>query len=143
MRPRSLLLGVLLLAGCGRPEPGVRLLLDGEHAPDVLTEQRRIAQPPSLGGNRFLEGWWPWIYEGQLALSQQAPDRRVRLEVTHLSGGPRRLTLDVIRPMPGRSVRVHAAGRDLGSVPLTDPVEVTLPADLPLGRIPVDLDFDW
>ena len=46
-----------------------RLLLDGDHAPDVLTEQRRIAHPPSLGGNRFLNGWWPWLRDGRLVLS--------------------------------------------------------------------------
>ena len=30
-----------------------------------------------------------------------------------------------------------AAGRDLGAFPLTDPLEVPLPADLPLGRVPI------
>lgn len=142
MKPPYLLLCVFLIAGCGRT-PEVRLLLDGDHAPDVLTEQRRIAPPPSLGGNRFLAGWWPWGFEGRLALSAKSPGERVRLEVTHLAGGPRKLLLDVIQPAPGRSVHVWAAGRDLGAVPLTDPVEVTLPADLPLGRIPIELQFDW
>lgn len=137
----ALLLGALA-AGCRRT-PEVRLLLDGRHAPDVLTEQRRIALPPSLGGNRFLNGWWPWLYEGRLALSPQGPGKSVRIEVVHLGGGPRTLLLDVIRAVPGRSVRVTAAGRDLGAFPLTDPVQVTLPGDLPLGRVPVDLTFDW
>ena len=138
-----LLLGSLLLcAGCGRG-PEVRLLIDGRHAPDVLTEQRRIALPPSLGGNRFLNGWWPWLYDGRLALSQPRPGAKVRVEVVNLGGGPRTLLLDVIRAMPGRSVRATAAGRDLGTFPLTDPVEVKLPGDLPLGRVPVDLDFEW
>ena len=59
---------LLAAAGCGR-EPQARLLLDGNHAPDVLTEQRRIAYPPSLGGNRFLNGWWPWLRDGTLVLS--------------------------------------------------------------------------
>jgi arylsulfatase A-like enzyme len=130
------------LAACCR-EPELRLLLDGRHAPDVLTEQRRIALPPSLGGNRFLNGWWPWLYDGRLALSPPRPGATVRLEVVNLSREPRRLLIDVIREMPGRSVRVTAAGRDLGAFPLTDPVEVELPGDLPLGRVPVDLTFDW
>ncbi|MFL6199963.1 MAG: sulfatase-like hydrolase/transferase, partial [Thermoanaerobaculia bacterium] len=138
-----LLLGYLVLcAGC-RQGPELRLLLDGRHAPDVLTEQRRIALPPSLGGNRFLNGWWPWLYDGRLALSQPAPGKTVRMEVVNLGGGSRTLLLDLIREMPGRSVRVTAAGRDLGTFPLTDPVEVKLPGDLPLGRVPVDLDFEW
>jgi arylsulfatase A-like enzyme len=122
----------------------VRLLLDGQHAPDVLTEQRRIAYPPTLGGNRFLNGWWPWSYNRRLALSPPAPKKTVRMEIVNLGGDePRTLLLDVIREVPGRSVRVRVAGRDLGTVPLTDPVQIRLPADLPLGRVSVDLVFDW
>ncbi|MEA2603780.1 MAG: choline-sulfatase [Acidobacteriota bacterium] len=121
----------------------MRLLLDGQRVPDVLTEQRRIAPPPSLGGNRFLTGWWPWRHEGRLVLSSPAPRARVRLEVVNLGGGPRTLLLDVLQPVPDRRVRVWAAGRDLGEFPLTDPVRIPLPAGLPLGRLPVDLEPDW
>ena len=131
-----------LIAGCGRG-PELRLLLDGNHAPDVLTEQRRIAAPPSLGGNRFLNGWWPWLYDGRLVLAPPRPRAAVRLEVVNLGGEPRTLLLDVLQGVPGRSVRARAAGRDLGAFPLTDPVQVNLPAGLPLGRVPIDLDFDW
>ncbi len=79
-RMGSLVAGVLLcgLAGCDRG-PEVRLLLDGQHAPDVLTEQRRIAYPPTLGGNRFLNGWWPWSYNRRLALSPPAPRKTVKI----------------------------------------------------------------
>jgi arylsulfatase A-like enzyme len=138
-----LLAGCLLAAaGCGR-EPHARLLLDGNHAPDVLTEQRRIAYPPSLGGNRFLNGWWPWLREGTLVLSPPARGARMRLEVVHLGGPrPRRLMIDLLEAAPDRTVRVLAAGRDLGAFPLTDPLEVPLPADLPLGRVPIDFQFD-
>ncbi len=144
-RIASLAAGLLLCGltvGCGRG-PEVRLLLDGQHAPDVLTEERRVAYPPSLGGNRFLNGWWPWSFEGRLALSPPAPRRTVRLEIVNLGEEPRTLLLDLIRAVPGRSVRVRAAGRDLGAFPLTDPVEVALPGGLPVGRVPVDLTFDW
>jgi len=144
-RGSTLLAGALLFcgaAGCGR-QPEVRLLLDGDHAPDVLTEQRRIAEPPSLGGNRFLTGWWPWSQEGRLVLSPPGRDAKVRMEVVNLGGGPRTLMLDLLREAPGRSVRVWAAGRDLGTFPLTDPVRVTLPAGLPLGRVPLDLQLEW
>ncbi len=93
-----LLAGLLLcvLAACARA-PEV-LLLDGQHVPDVLTEQRRIAQPPSLGGNRFLTGWWPWQHEGRLVLSSPKPRARVRLEMVNLGGAPRTLLLDVLQP---------------------------------------------
>ena len=137
------MVGVLLCglaAGCDRG-PEVRLLLDGDHAPDVLTEQRRIAHPPSLGGNRFLNGWWPWSYDGRLALSPPVLGAKVRMEVVHLGGEPRTLLIDVVQEAPRRSVRVWAAGRDLGAFPLTDPVRVPLPADLPIGRVPIDLQF--
>ena len=140
----NLLVGALLLCGlaaCAR-DPEV-LLLDGEHVPDVLTEQRRIAQPPSLGGNRFLNGWWPWQHEGRLVLSSPAHRARVRLEMVNLGGAPRTLLLDVLQAAPGRRVRVWAAGRDLGEFPLTDPIRIPLPGGLPLGRLPVDLEPDW
>lgn len=143
-RTAVLVAGVFLwgFAGCGRG-PEVRLLLDGQHAPDVLTEDLRISYPPSVGGNRFLSGWWPWSFEGRLALSPPAPRKTVRLEIVNLGREPRTLLIDLIRAVPGRSVRVRAAGRDLGAFPLTDPVEVKLPGDLPVGRVPVDLSFDW
>ncbi len=143
-RIRPVLVGALLcaLAGCAK-EPELRLLLDGNHAPDVLTEQRRIAEPPSLSGNRFLTGWWPWLLEDRLVLSPPRPLARVRMEVANVAGSARSLLLDLVQAAPGRSVRVHAAGRDLGSFPLTDPLQISLPAGLPLGRVPVDLEFDW
>jgi arylsulfatase A-like enzyme len=131
-----------LAAGCAR-EPELDLLLDGHHAPDVLTEQRRIAEPPSLSGNRFLNGWWPWLYEDRLVLSPPRPGATVKMEVVNLAGSPRTLLLDVLQEASGRSVRVHAAGRDLGAFPLTDPVQIRLPAGLPLGRVPLELEFDW
>ena len=144
-RTHSFLAGTLLcglIAGCDRG-PELRLLLDGNHAPDVLTEQRRIARPPSLSGNRFLNGWWPWLYDGRLVLASPRPRATVRMEVVNLGGGPRTLLLHVIQQVPGRMVRARAAGRELGAFPLTDPVQVNLPAGLPLGRVPVDLEFDW
>src|SRR6185436_1088139 len=118
MRFRHLFLVSTLLAlalpGCGREEPGpVRLLLDGEHAPDALVEEREIARPPALGGNRFLTGWWPSKKGKELLLRPEPP--RARLQLVNLGSTPRTLYLDLKQApiMPGK-VRVRAAGRDLG-----------------------------
>src|SRR6185369_6397186 len=125
-----------------------RPLIDGEPALDVLTETKDLALPPALGGNRFLSGWWPWkTPEGQVVLSPTAPE--ARLEIVSLGEGrPRTLVIDLldrsngIDQPAGGQVRVKAAGRVVGSFPVRDPIEVTLPADLPLGRVPIDLSFD-
>ncbi|HEX7183954.1 MAG TPA: sulfatase [Thermoanaerobaculia bacterium] len=143
-KPLALIAPLLLALACV-PDPvppgRVQLLVDGEHAPDVLTERKDVATPPALGGNRFLSGWWPWkTDEKALVLSPVAPE--ARMEIVHLGGGARTLVLDVLQAAPERKVRVKAAGRSLGAFPLTDPVEIPLPADLPVGRVPVDLSFE-
>jgi arylsulfatase A-like enzyme len=141
-----LLASFLSLAACERPGENssgpVRPLIDGEHALDVLTETKDLALPPALGGNRFLSGWWPWkTPRGQVVLSPTAPE--ARLEIVSLGGGrPRTLVIDLLDGPAGGQVRVKAAGRVVGSFPVRDPIEVTLPANLPLGRVPIDLSFE-
>ena len=152
MRLRAVfpLLPALVLAlfsgACGGRQPSgpLRLLVDGEHRPDVLTERRDVANPPALGGNRFLSGWWPWREEGTLILSPIV--QGARMEIVNLeapgTGRRRTLVLDVLQAAPDRKVRVKAAGRDLGAFPLTDPVEIPLPDELPVGRVLVELSFE-
>lgn len=135
-----LLLPLLLLGACAPEKPGeVRLLLDGEHAPDVLTERKEVSNPPALGGNRFLSGWWPWKEGKTLVLS---PITTAQVQIVHLERRERTLVLDLLQAAEGKKVRVQAEGRDLGSFPLTDPVEIPLPADLPLGRVTLELSFE-
>jgi arylsulfatase A-like enzyme len=139
-----LLLGPLLLAafGCVSPAPKAdRLLLDGDHLPEILVEESGIDHPPSMGGNRFLTGWWPEKEGRQLLLTPEAP--RARLQIVHLDKRPRTLLLDLAAPpaAPG-NVRVRAAGRDLGAFPVADPTEIRLPGDLPEGVTDVDLAFE-
>jgi arylsulfatase A-like enzyme len=108
----------------------------------VLTERKEVASPPALGGNRFLSGWWPWKEGQALVLSPITPQARV--QIVQLEKRERTLVLDLLQEAAtqGRKVRVTADGRDLGSFPLTDPVEIPLPADLPLGRVTLELSFE-
>jgi len=137
----ALCLLALFALSCGEVPGAVRLLMDGEHAADALVEERAIARPPALGGNRFLTGWWSSKKGKQILLTPQAP--HARLQIVNLAGRPRTLAIDLEEPpaAPGR-VRVKAAGRDLGSFPVADPTEIRLPADLPEGRLNVDLAFE-
>jgi arylsulfatase A-like enzyme len=128
--------------GGGGAMPGrVRLLLDGDHLPELLVEESALAHPPSPGGNRFLTGWWPEKEGRRLLLIPEPP--RARLQIAHLDPRPRTLLLDLAAPpaTPGR-VRVRAAGRDLGAFPVADPTEIRLPGDLPVGAVDVDLAFE-
>ncbi len=136
-------LAILAAGACSPQRPGeVRFLLDGDHAPDVLTEHKEIASPPALGGNRFLSGWWPWKNEGALVLSPVS--QQARVQIVHLAERQRTLVLDLLQEAAtrGRQVRASVDGRDLGAFPLTDPVEIPLPPDLPRGRVTVELAFD-
>lgn len=139
-----LLLLFLLLGACGPKPPlgeaEVRLLIDDHHAPDVLIERKDVSNPPALGGNRFLSGWWPWKEGKTLVLSPISPQARV--QIVHLERRERTLVLDLLQGAAGRKVRVKAEGRDLGSFPLTDPLEIPLPADLPFGRVNIELSFE-
>ncbi|HWN44556.1 MAG TPA: sulfatase [Thermoanaerobaculia bacterium] len=137
----SLCLLALFALSCGEEPGSVRLLMDGEHAVDALIEERVIARPPALGGNRFLTGWWSARKGKQVLLTPEVPN--ARLQIVHLADRPRTLVIDLLEPpaKPGK-VRVRAAGRDLGSFPLADPTEIRLPGDLPQGRINVDLTFE-
>src|SRR5215216_6357849 len=88
---------LLLLGACGPAQPSgeSRFLLDGDHAPDVLTERKEVSNPPALGGNRFLSGWWPWKEEGTLVLSPITPE--ARMEIVNLDRRKRTLVLDLLQ----------------------------------------------
>ncbi len=135
-------LGLLALAsGCDErpPEyPAVRPLFDALHAPDLQTEAGTLALPPSLSGNRFLSGWQTWREGERVFLAPSAAGGRI--EIVRLVAEDRRLILDLKDGDPiGGSVRVRAGERDLGTFPWRDPLEIPIPADLPLGRLAIDL----
>lgn len=134
-------LAVLLAGACSPgPKGEVRPLVDDEQAPDVLTERKEISNPPALGGNRFLSGWWPWKEGGTLVLSPISA--QARMQIVQLERRERTLVLDLLQAAPARKVKVRAGGRDLGAFPLTDPVEIPLPVELPLGRATIEMSFE-
>ena len=144
MRPRRyrlLVLSALLLA-CGRDRPGdTTPLVDSLHAPLVLTESALLEKPPSYSGNRFLSGWWPG--RRRRSRSQLNAGDRVVMEAVFLDGRERRLAtrLRIFEAEPGATFGAWIAGIDLPMQPLTPDAEVPLPGDLPLGRLPIELDL--
>jgi hypothetical protein len=138
-----LLLALALVSACERQTPADETtpLVDGLHAPLVLTESALLEKPPAYSGNRFLSGWWP-------GRRSQSPDQlnvgdRVVLEAVFLDGRERRLAtqLEIIEAEPGAMFGVRVAGIDLPPQPLVPDLEVPLPGGLPLGRLPIEFDL--
>ncbi len=126
----------------GEIPAGARPLVDARHAPELLVESRRIRRPPSTAGNRYLTGWSPKVEDRWLRL---VPDGGgARLELVHLERRRRRLALDFTagKSLPTGIVRASLGGRELAAVPLGHPLELALPADLPLGRVTLDLAWE-
>ena len=138
-----LLLASGLALGCvqGAPPDDAKPLVDGLHAPQVLTESALLEMPPSFSGNRYLSGWWPSRYEG--SPSQVNVGDRVVLEAVFLDGRERRLAtrLAILEAEPGATFGVRIGGIELPPQPLTPDAEVPLPGGLPLGRLPIELDL--
>lgn len=119
------------------PQPAGPPLLDDLHVPEVLVERPRIALPPD-DANRVLRGWFPWRHQGRVALGASAEG--AWLQLVHLAPRQRTLALDLVdvAALDGQ-VRVTAAGREVGTFPLTDPLVIPLPPDLPIGRVRIEL----
>lgn len=115
-------------------------LLDGLSAPRVLVETRRLEPPPAnLDGNRYLTGWWPHRRADGMSLTPRRSG--ARLEVVHLAARERTLVLDSeVREGPAEgTMEIRVAGRSLGRFPVAGRIKVPLPADLPVGQLPVDI----
>ncbi len=138
---RTACLCALALSACeGRAPEELRPLFRDDLAPDLVTEASALAMPPSLGANRFVSGWFPWRDgAGQVVLAP-SPDG-ARIEIAHLEPVARTVAFDLhdSAPLPTATVRAFAGSRPLGSFPWRDPLEIPLPADLPLGRLAIDL----
>ena len=101
---RLLLLPALILA-CGQEPSGEPTpLIDGVHAPLVLTEQAQLDKPPAYSGNRFLAGWWPG------RRSHDPPQPLARDAEVPLPGGLPLGRLPIELDLRGARVRIEAAG---------------------------------
>lgn len=153
-RPRSrrssylagLLLGGFSAIACG-PAPAPlssegEPLFSAEHTPDPLVEQRRLEAPPSRGANRFLTGWWPASSSGGGSPTLLALAGGSKLEVVQLEARHRTLRLDFERAPEGLVAVLGHRGTELDRAPVAELVRLGLPADLPLGRVTLDLHFE-
>jgi len=129
----------VFLAGCGSKVETSRPFIDSSHNADVLVEQRALSNPRSIDQNRLLRGWRFVRHEDRPRLIPNAPESVV--EIVHLVRRPRQLIIEVIEYRTGDAVRVRVGRQSLGSFPISERVEIDLPADLPLGRVVVTLGF--
>ena len=137
-----LMLPALLLAcGPAAPTEEATPLVDGLHAPLVLTESAFLEMPPSDSPNRFVSGWWP--DRRSTSLRQTNAVDRVVLEAVFLDGRERRLAtrLRILESEPEATFGVRVAGVELPPRQLVPDLEVPLPGGLPLGRLPIELDL--
>lgn len=134
----AVFLAAVLLAACGTPGER-RPLLDERYTPDILTESRSLAAPPSMNGNRFVHGWRFMPPAKNIRILPQPAG--ARLEIPHLDVRSRTLRLTVPEFPEGGEVALKVAGRDVGTWPLANTVDIPLPGDMPVGRVALDLAF--
>jgi hypothetical protein len=123
----------------------------------VLTEEPRLALPPSAADNRFDAGWERHRGASDVAVLVPLPaagNAAPRLLVVHLGEEVERtLILDLAPGVPGVAgipraagrLRVRSGDRELATAPLGGAATrllIRLPADLPVGQVPLDLIFE-
>lgn len=143
---RALLgLAALWLLGCELwPDQDVRvqLLVDEQRPPDVLVESRRFAAAQPAAGQRLLSGWR--FDERAVALLGTPEPGGGRLEIVQVRPRERRLLLALERVEHGGEARLYHGGRLLDRRVFegaATELELTIPADLPIGRIALDLEI--
>ena len=136
------LLALILAVGCKtRPEFESVSLIDDRHLPDVLTDSRVVSPPPTFQGHRFLRGWWPWKQKGKLLLVPYKEGAWIELANLSRRGRTLILDLEILGETGDFEVEVEIPGHGSSNVALSDPLEIPIPSNLPLGRIPIRLVF--
>ena len=135
---------ILGLAACSAPETelSVEPLVDDQHFPDVLTESRAVEPPPSLGGNRFLRGWFPWRHQEAQVYVPNAEG--AVLQIVNLSNRPRSLHLEsrLLGETGDYEVAVESAGTKLERCPSEPPPRCRCPPICRGVGSPIHLTFD-
>lgn len=139
-------LAALALSGCacdGGPErtgPVTPLFADPEGV-EVLVAEPSLGEPNSDGPNRFFRGWRPANVEGRAAFRSEPGG--AGLQVVTLgppATGDRTLALDLAGVgATGGHVEVRIDDRPPSLAPVSDPLVLSLPSDLPPGRHFVEL----
>ena len=115
-------------------------LFDSHHAPAVLVEARRLAEPPRLDPNRLVRGWTPW-HRGD-GTHWLVPREDARLQFVDLESRPRRLVLQGEVLGDGEEwARVTIEGIER-RVRLGDDFTLELPPAAEPGRRHVDLRLE-
>ena len=133
---------LLFCAACGRLETVEVPLVDSDHRPIILTEGRALALPDAPPGTRFVRGWRFAKTSGGLSI--RPAGSTAMLEIVLLDPRERDLVLELADGWADSraSIRVRAAGRELGSFEVAEErVVIPLPVDLGLGRVSVELEF--
>ena len=133
---------ITLLCGCEARVETTGSLIDSRHAADVLVERHVLSDPHSVDRNRLLRGWRRFIR--QPGGHRWAPTGAESVvEFVNVRKRPRSLEIQaaVNDPSTEAHVRVRWKDRDLGLFEVTDRTTIPLPADLPVGRIAIALEF--
>lgn len=133
------LAGLGLCLACGHAATEVELaLLDGGAA-ETLVERPNLARSTKGPGTRFVSGW---RFDRDQSGTRISPTRSTcRLELVHLGRRSRTLELKLATGFSESTVAAWAGRRALGVHPVSDRIVVEVPADLPVGRVPITLEF--
>ena len=116
-------------------------LVDERLPADVLVEERSLEAAKPAAGQRLLRGWRFEDRDGLLLTTAEAGGGR--FELVNVTPRERRLVLSLASATAGEA-RLFHVGRLLDEqafTPETREIELTLPADLPLGRVALDLEL--
>ena len=130
---------VIAMLGCTPTEDLESPLLEPLRPPMVFVESRKLAMPNAGPGNRFVSGWlFDEVPEG---VSITPAAGIARLEFIQLRRRARALTLVTRGAASDIEVRAMIGARPLETETSSAGIEISLPADLALGRNVIDLEL--